>query len=327
MDDVELYWLAGLLEGEGAFLAGPPSSPNRPAICLQMTDRDIVERVGTMLGRAVCRSDRGLARGHKSVFMTTIKGNPAVEVMLALRPALGRRRQVQIDRAIVNRPAGPARWFKPMSRCGNLTCDSAAAVRGLCKKHYKLWWKARKRGTMPRSVTRDAPAMLTAAIEPLMTVPTGDPRSIAWLAGLLEGEGYFGSIRTAGASGGYPMVKLQMTDEDVVRAAARFIGAPSVWRIEPRRSGWSPTFNCGVSGVAAVTLMRNVRPHMGERRRQVIDSAIEVHRPIRLVKPPAMCSVPSCEEPHDSRGLCHKHYMTWLRDRARGRPERITALR
>ena len=35
----ELHWLAGLLEGEGTFMTGPPSSPGLPVIAVNMTDR------------------------------------------------------------------------------------------------------------------------------------------------------------------------------------------------------------------------------------------------------------------------------------------------
>ena len=48
-----LFWLAGILEGEGSFLARPPSSPNSPAIRLPMTDVDVVERVAAIFERAV----------------------------------------------------------------------------------------------------------------------------------------------------------------------------------------------------------------------------------------------------------------------------------
>jgi AraC family transcriptional activator FtrA len=30
MDELALFWLAGLLEGEGSFIAGPPSAPSCP---------------------------------------------------------------------------------------------------------------------------------------------------------------------------------------------------------------------------------------------------------------------------------------------------------
>lgn len=48
-----LYWLAGLLEGEGSFMKGPPSSPGLPVIRMVMIDRDVVERAASMLGCGV----------------------------------------------------------------------------------------------------------------------------------------------------------------------------------------------------------------------------------------------------------------------------------
>lgn len=47
----DLHWLAGLLEGEGSFLKGPPSAPRHPVVALQMTDEDVVSRVAAMFGR------------------------------------------------------------------------------------------------------------------------------------------------------------------------------------------------------------------------------------------------------------------------------------
>jgi hypothetical protein len=39
-----LIWLAGILEGEGSFMKGPPSSPNRPVISMVTTDIDVALR-------------------------------------------------------------------------------------------------------------------------------------------------------------------------------------------------------------------------------------------------------------------------------------------
>lgn len=56
------YWLAGLLEGEGSFLKGPPSAPRYPVLSLQMTDEDVVARVAAMLGRKMgCLASSGRA--------------------------------------------------------------------------------------------------------------------------------------------------------------------------------------------------------------------------------------------------------------------------
>ena len=49
----DLCWLAGLLEGEGSFIAGPPSAPRTPAVVLSMVDRDVVARAADLLDASV----------------------------------------------------------------------------------------------------------------------------------------------------------------------------------------------------------------------------------------------------------------------------------
>ena len=49
----ELHWLAGLLEGEGSFMTGPPSSPGLPVIAVNMTDQDVMARLGRIFERRV----------------------------------------------------------------------------------------------------------------------------------------------------------------------------------------------------------------------------------------------------------------------------------
>lgn len=101
----------------------------------------------------------------------------------------------------------------------------------------------------------------------------------------------------------YPVIGLQMCDADVVARIANMIGAP------------------------AAEWMRRLRPLMGARRGAAIDAALAAYAPIRLVDPPDTCVVPGCGAAHRSRGLCHRHYMSWLRDVARGRIPRVTPLR
>ena len=52
-----LYWLAGLLEGEGSFLKPPLSKPTRVILSVEMTDRDVLDHVADLLGSA-CTSFR-----------------------------------------------------------------------------------------------------------------------------------------------------------------------------------------------------------------------------------------------------------------------------
>lgn len=88
---------------------------------------------------------------------------------------------------------------------------------------------------------------------------------IAWLAGLLEGEGHFRISRQ------HLQVELRMTDLDVVQRAASVFPAK---RAEVRTSTWDHDnrSNSAVSyryrwyGPGAQTLMEAVLPYMGERR-------------------------------------------------------------
>ena len=98
----ELYWLAGLLEGEGSFMKGPPSAPKRPRISLSMTDEDIVAKAASLFGcnYAKVASKRYARNGWKTPYRVIVRGKRAVEFMKLLRPLMGTRRQQQIDKAI-----------------------------------------------------------------------------------------------------------------------------------------------------------------------------------------------------------------------------------
>jgi hypothetical protein len=80
----ELHWLAGLLEGEGTFMTGPPSSPGLPVIAVNMTDvrpRNVRWRTS---------------------YQVRVNGRDAVRWMSLLKPLMGSRRQAQIDRALAS---------------------------------------------------------------------------------------------------------------------------------------------------------------------------------------------------------------------------------
>jgi len=132
----DLHWLAGLLEGEGSFLKGPPSAPRHPVLALQMTDEDVVARVAAMFGRkASCWQPRQ-ARWQRT-FVVRVTGAKAAAWMTALRPLMGQRRRGQIDRALAStNPGRPRcsttdrrarRWhcFGPAAACGRSPAASA----------------------------------------------------------------------------------------------------------------------------------------------------------------------------------------------------------
>jgi hypothetical protein len=97
----DLHWLAGLLEGEGSFLKGPPSAPRHPILALQMTDEDVVARVAAMFGRRASGWQPREARWQRT-FMVRVTGAKAVAWMTALHPLMGQRRREQIDRALAS---------------------------------------------------------------------------------------------------------------------------------------------------------------------------------------------------------------------------------
>jgi hypothetical protein len=99
MDGGHLDWLAGLLEGEGSFMAPVPSSPRCPAIRVEMCDRDVVDHVARLWRRAVCPVKQREPE-HRRSYVTTIKGRPAVGLMNQLAPLMSDVRRRQIRRAV-----------------------------------------------------------------------------------------------------------------------------------------------------------------------------------------------------------------------------------
>jgi hypothetical protein len=95
----ELHWLAGLLEGEGTFMTGPPSSPRAPILAVNMTDEDVMARLGRIFD---CKVQVVRARNvrWRTSYQLRVQGGDAVRWMQLLRPLMGSRRQAQIDCAV-----------------------------------------------------------------------------------------------------------------------------------------------------------------------------------------------------------------------------------
>ena len=80
-------------------MAGPPSSPRMPVICVQMTDEDVIARVGATFARRV-HVVRPRNPRWRTNYQVRVNGGAAVRWMKLLRPLMGVRRQAQIDRAL-----------------------------------------------------------------------------------------------------------------------------------------------------------------------------------------------------------------------------------
>lgn len=111
---------------------------------------------------------------------------------------------------------------------------------------------------------------------------------LAWLAGLLEGEGSFMLDRNhqAGRVHRYPKIVVGMTDRDVIEHAARLFGT-GVYNVppDPRRPHGKAAYRTHVTGRRAAELMRAMLPWLGERRSAKIVSILEEYEaqePTRL---------------------------------------------
>ena len=86
-----------------------------------------------------------------------------------------------------------------------------------------------------------------------------DRDDLMWLAGLLEGEGYFG------IKGKSPRLSIECTDRDVAGRAAMLLGGKLRARL-PRNERSNATYVCEVGGEKAASAMAALLPHMGARR-------------------------------------------------------------
>jgi hypothetical protein len=96
-----------------------------------------------------------------------------------------------------------------------------------------------------------------------------------WLAGLLEGEGTFGTVnsRVAGKCYRYPRVSVLMSDEDVILRVCK------MWCVKPFSYNPKPPsrkrlYRATKVGFAAAVMMRTLKPLMGTRRQEQITKAL-----------------------------------------------------
>lgn len=94
----------------------------------------------------------------------------------------------------------------------------------------------------------------------------------AWLAGILEGEGWF-SV----GDDHRVHIGLSMTDEDVVQRVAKLINVVHISR-RVRNSKHKPIFTIYLYGKKALSLMALLLPLMGKRRSKKISEIIEYFR-------------------------------------------------
>jgi hypothetical protein len=129
---IDVIWLAGLLEGEGCFNIRPDKN-NQVRVSIEMTDRDIIERAAKLFGSNVsqraprvlgtcnqcgqsaqdCIVAQDYAEGTKTYkeaeryfsvtkrsYQTAIYGDRARNLMRLVYPFMGQRRAAKIEECL-----------------------------------------------------------------------------------------------------------------------------------------------------------------------------------------------------------------------------------
>ena len=95
----DVVWLAGLLEGEGAF---DLHRDRYPRVRVGMTDRDVVGRAATLFGVGVRLSMRPAP--HSAMWHAEVSGPKAEAIMRAILPHMGARRSGRIAGILAHAP-------------------------------------------------------------------------------------------------------------------------------------------------------------------------------------------------------------------------------
>lgn len=95
----QFVWLAGLLEGEGSFSVRKDGLRSTAKVCVNMTDKDVIEHVASLVVSRI-QTSRLHKVGLKPQYIAQISGGSAVSFLQILAPLMGQRRQQQIARAI-----------------------------------------------------------------------------------------------------------------------------------------------------------------------------------------------------------------------------------
>lgn len=117
MSDKDLYWAAGVLEGEGCFTQGAYGSGSNRfrqlVIVCSMTDRDILERLQVILGGTIETKPRIDKRyvNAKPLYRWYITNRIDSErVMNLLKPIMGIRRKARIEELLKYSEENPPRY-------------------------------------------------------------------------------------------------------------------------------------------------------------------------------------------------------------------------
>lgn len=102
LNEYEIGWVVGLIEGEGSFTIKKTRRKNgyscQPQLRVAMTDKDVVEKLATLVPVGNVLKAGRKTDGGKDVWMWTITNSQAlIDFMITVRLLMGKRRRERID--------------------------------------------------------------------------------------------------------------------------------------------------------------------------------------------------------------------------------------
>jgi len=245
---VDIAWLTGLLEGEGIL----GMSGRSILIAVNMTDRDIIERAASLMDGHVY--DLPIRAHRKPQWRAQLKG-PRAAGWMTMYPLLGTRRREQVQRALSGWRAMRYVRVSPLIERSIVEAWAAGAInKSALARRFGI-----SRNTVYDVLVRSAAGDLRVMEYRPRSVTAID---VAWLAGLVEGEG------NLGVNGRSLTIRIKMADHDVILRAAELLEG-KVYPV-PVPEGRRPQWLTQVKGSIAAGWAMTLYPWLGMRRRQQV---------------------------------------------------------
>ena len=101
LKEKDLYWLAGILEGEGTFAIGKRKYGLYPMIRVQMADKDVIKQVHGLVDSKLYYA-KARSEGRKPLWSVSIHKKQVVKELLELiLPIMGERRTRRIKELLL----------------------------------------------------------------------------------------------------------------------------------------------------------------------------------------------------------------------------------
>ena len=178
MTPEETAWLAGLLEGEGAFgCSGAKARPQSRTLRIQlnMTDEDVVRKAAVLMENAPVyryskKKDTSRAiKSTKDAFHTYVVGYGAERIMELILPYMGNRRTARINEVLALYRSRPVklRERNKMADCHPDRSNKGGGLCAECYRHARYLQKDLPRRQQERAVKLGLGAGAVAVLGPL----------------------------------------------------------------------------------------------------------------------------------------------------------------